>query len=40
MCFQFTLVTGNVIAVSEIAVTCHNVFVVIVGTFVAVPLEV
>ena len=36
----FTLVTGNVIAVSVIAVTCHNVFVVIVATLVDVHLEV
>jgi hypothetical protein len=35
-----TLVTGNVIFVSDIAVTCHNVLVVIVGTFVAVHLVV
>lgn len=37
---QFTLVTGKSILVSVTAVTCHKVLVLIVGTFVLVPLVV
>jgi hypothetical protein len=36
----FTDVTGNAMLVSVIPVTCQSVLVVIVGTFVEVPLEV
>jgi hypothetical protein len=37
---QFTDVTGKAILVSVMAVTCHSVLVVIVGTLVEVHLEV